>query len=157
MLSDALTYYERGVNFKTNEAEAKTNLSKIYLALKEHKKIINLWRQLPENYIDAYHLGLACFQNSIALLNEGDEKGANALFDDAIFYFRTALTFNSNDEISRFFLEKVLLRSKQVSDSSRQKYSDFHFYKSNYLKNKGFIVENKSHGDTTGLFFATKK
>ncbi|HPP86552.1 MAG TPA: hypothetical protein PLM75_01660 [bacterium] len=65
---------------------------------------------------------------ALDVLNENNPNAAKNLITQAFNYLETALNMYYDDELTRFMIEKILLRIEAVNSPIRQKYSDFNNY-----------------------------
>ncbi|HPG31180.1 MAG TPA: hypothetical protein PLQ81_10385 [bacterium] len=79
----------------------------------------------PSYYLNAYHIGAAYYYQAMILLSDDRIDPANNLLERSLFYFKSALRLNPDDELTRNMIEKILLRMSPANSAERKEFSEF--------------------------------
>lgn len=127
----AETYAKNALLRREDYPEATLLLAYIYIESGEYREALEELEQVlsrnPENYLLWYTLGLA------------REKLEN--WNGAITAFQRALHIRSEDEITRYALENLVIEKLPIEDTRRAEIADYHFqrgkgYERNYFFKK---------------------
>ncbi len=88
-------------------------------------EILNSFYAKKNNNLVAYTLGRAAEKNNDV--------------DSAVRFYAEASRINPDDEISRFALENLIRREKDINDPLRKRFADYHFIRGKGLEERNYI------------------
>ena len=124
-IPEAKNFYEEAMKYPKTEKTALIQLAKIYNSSEQYDKTIKLWEMPPSYYLNAYHIGAAYYYQAMILLSDDRIDPANNLLERSLFYFKSALRLNPDDELTRNMIEKILLRTSPVNSAERKEFAEF--------------------------------
>ncbi|MBP7653775.1 tetratricopeptide repeat protein [Candidatus Dependentiae bacterium] len=140
---EAKDFYEEASKYPETSKKSFIQLAKIYNYTGQFDKTIRLWDITPSYYLNAYHIGLAYYNQAMTLLSDERIESAGNLLERSLFYFKSALLLNADDELTRDMIEKILLRTSPINSSERNEYSEYRKLNGLYfLYDNGKIYES---------------